>query len=86
MGFLATDVVVLSATGPTVNIPVGKEHQSKIFKVSRTDTAASVKAVLPADSSVYNMYIYGSTASNAATTAAITINIKKNGSTISLVQ
>ena len=83
MGFLATDVTVLSATGPTVLIPTSKEHASKIFQVARTETAAVVKAVLPADASVYNMYVYGSTVSNAATTATVTINIKKDGSTIS---
>lgn len=72
MGFLATDLAILSSTGPTTNIPVSKDVVVKAFKVSRTDTTAALKAVLPADASIINIDIFG-VASNAGTTATLSI-------------
>ena len=63
--------------------PSGKAHQIKVFQVSRTDTVSSLKAMLPAQASITNIYGYGSVASNAATTAAITITVTNNSGTVS---
>ena len=63
--------------------PSGKAHQIKVFQVSRTDTVSSVKAMLPAQASITNIYGYGSVASNAATTATVTLTITDNSGTIS---
>ena len=81
MGFLATDITPLQSPSPL--IPSGKEHQIKVFQVSRTDTVSSVKAVLPADSSVFNVWLFRNGVSNAATTATVTITVANNGGTIS---
>lgn len=81
MGFLATDVTPLQSPSPL--IPSGKEHQVKIFSIARTNTVSAVKVVLPADSSIINVWAYGSTASDAATTASVTITAANNGGTIS---
>lgn len=63
--------------------PSGKAHQVKVFQVSRTDTVSSLKAMLPAQASVLNVIIYGSTASNAGTTASVTVTITNNSGTVS---
>ena len=63
--------------------PTGKAHQIKVFQVSRTDTTATLKAMLPAQASITNVYKYGSTASDAGTTATITITVANNTGTIS---
>ena len=72
MGFKQIDLVPISSTGPTVNIPASKDGYLKVFQVSRTDTTASLKAVLPADASILGFLIFG-TASDAGTTANISI-------------
>lgn len=72
MGFLAQDIVPISTTGPTVLIPSSKDLRVKAFQVLRTDTTASVKAVLPADASIIDIDIFG-IASNADTTATISV-------------
>lgn len=70
MGFKQVDLVPISSTGPTVLIPPAKDGDVKMFQVSRTDTTATVKCVLPADASILGFLIYG-VASNAATTATL---------------
>lgn len=72
MGFKATDLVPLGLNGPTALTPQGKDLLAKAFVVNRTDTTASVKVVLPGDSSVVDFDIYG-VASNAGTTATLSI-------------
>jgi len=72
MGFLATDLTPISSTGPTVLIPTSKDVVVKAFQVLRTDTTATLKAVLPADASLLDVDIYG-VASNAGTTATVSI-------------
>lgn len=81
MGFLATDLVPLQSPSPL--IPTSKDLQDKIFQVSRTDTVSSVKAVLAADASILAITIHGSSNSNAATTATVTITVANNSGTIS---
>jgi hypothetical protein len=72
MGFKATDLVPINSNGPTVTVPTNKDAVVKAFQVSRTDTTASLKAVLPADASIVDIDINGP-ASNAGTTATISI-------------
>lgn len=81
MGFLATDVTPLQQPSPL--IPSGKEHQVKIFQIARTDTVSAVKVVLPADSSVINVWQYGSVASDAGTTATVAVTVANNSGTVS---
>lgn len=83
MGIKQSELVVLSSTGPTVNIPGSKSDLSKFFQVSRTDTTATLKAVVAAQSSLVRVDIYGSVASDAATTATVTITASNNSGTIS---
>lgn len=83
MGFLATDITILSSTGPTTNIPVSKDVVTKVFSVARTDTASTLKAVLPADASIIGVKVYGGTASDAGTSATVTLTATSNGSTVS---
>lgn len=70
MGLRPTDLAPLGSNGPTVQTPPAKEHITKSFQVARTDTTASVKAVLPASSTIIDIRIFG-VASNAVTTATI---------------
>lgn len=70
MGLRPTDLAPLGSNGPTVQTPPAKEHITKTFQVARTDTTASVKAVLPASSSIIDIRIFGP-ASNAGTTATL---------------
>lgn len=79
MGLKQVELVPISTTGPTPLIPAAKSDLSKFFSVARTDTAAGiVKAVIPAQSSVVVLTFFGSTNSNAATTATVTISISDN--------
>lgn len=63
--------------------PSGKAHQIKLFQVARTDLTNPLKAMLPAQASVTNVYLYGSTASDAGTSATVTITISNNTGVIS---
>lgn len=72
MGFKATDLVPINSNGPTANTPAAKDVVCKAFKIARTDTTATLKAVLPADASILNIYLAG-TASDAGTSATISI-------------
>lgn len=83
MGFLATDITPISSNGPTVLIPTSKDVVTKVFATSRSDTTATLKAVLPADASILSVVVNGSTASDAGTTATLTITAANNGGTVS---
>jgi hypothetical protein len=83
MGFLATDLTVISSTGPTTNIPVSKDVNVKAFTIARTETADVLKVVLPGDASIVGFRFFGGTASDAATSATITITVANNSGTIS---
>lgn len=69
MGLKTLDVTPLSVTALT---PVSKDVSMKAFQVSRTDTTASVKLVLPGDATITDLKIIGA-ASNAATTATLSV-------------
>lgn len=81
MGFLATDFTPLQSPSPL--IPSSKDVVVKVFKVARTDTTTAVKAVIPADASILSVVFYGGTASNAGTSATITLTAANNGGTVS---
>jgi len=83
MGIKLTDVNVISSTGPTVLIPAAKDLQIKVFQVTRSNTASTLKAVIPADASITSVKLFGSSNSNAGTTATLTINVNNNTGTIS---
>lgn len=75
MGFKAIDITPISSLGPTATTPCNKDVIVKVFAVSRTDTAATVKCVLPSDSTIIDMRIFSPTASDAATTAVVSVGI-----------
>ena len=72
MGFKQADIVYPGGSGPTPITPSPKEGSLKVFQLSRTDTTATMKAMLPADASILGFLIYGA-ASDAGTTANISI-------------
>ena len=80
MGFKQVELVplVLTTTGPTTLTPSGKSTNAKIFQVSRSDTATTLKAALPASASILSINIHGSSNSDAATTATIVITVSNN--------
>ena len=83
MGFRVSDITPLGTLGPTPLTPTSKDVVVKAFKIARTETAAVKKLVLPADSSILEVIVNGSTASDAATTATVTITAADNTGTIS---
>jgi len=72
MGFKAIDLTPIASYGPTAITPASKDVVVKAFLVSRTDTTATVKAVIPGDATVVDIRIIG-VASNAATTANVSV-------------
>jgi hypothetical protein len=83
MGLKQVELVPINSNGPTPLIPAGKPDNQKFFQASRTDTVATLKAVLPAQSSVFQVTLYGSANSNAGTSATGTITISNNTGVIS---
>lgn len=71
MGFRLDDV---SPARPSTLRPTGKTVLSKIFQVPRSQTTNSLEAVLPGAASIISFKLYQVTASNAATTAVVTID------------
>ena len=63
--------------------PASKDVVVTAFQVSRTDTVASLKDMLPADASLLYILREASVASDAATTATVTITMANNSGTIS---
>jgi hypothetical protein len=80
MGFQTISPAVSTITPIT---PSGKDVQVKAFTVARTETASVLKCELPADASILYIVREGSVASNAATTATVTITVANNGGTVS---
>lgn len=80
MGIL---VINTPAANVTSNVPVNKDVQAKVFQVARTETASVVKLVLPADATILHVVRLGSVASDALTTATVTITAANNGGTVS---
>lgn len=76
-------VINTPAAQVTSTVPVAKDVMAKTFSVARTDTASSVKLLLPGDATITSVIRHGSTASDAATTATVTITVANNGGTVS---
>lgn len=83
MGFRVTDITPLSATGPTTLIPTAKDIQTKVFAVARTDTASTLKVVLPADASIVSIQKSAGANTDSATSSTVTLTVTNNGGTIS---
>lgn len=67
------DLVPLNPTMVSPDYPTRKDYHLVPFSVARTDTAAKKVAVLPADATILGIRFYIETASNAGTTAGITL-------------
>jgi hypothetical protein len=63
--------------------PAAKDVQTNFFQVARTDTVSSLKGAVPADATILNIVRSGSVASNALTTATVTIMVTNNLGTVS---
>lgn len=83
MGIKQVELVPVSSTGPTQLIPSGKAISTKVFQTSRSDATATLKAVLGGSVSLLQVTLYGSTVSNAVTTATMTIVVSNNSGVIS---
>lgn len=70
MGFKAIEITPLAQVSAIT--PPSKDVRVKAFSVARTDTTASVKAMLPFNSTIIDFLIFGA-ASNAGTTATLSI-------------
>ena len=83
MGLKLPDITPFQPTGPTALIPASKDLYTKVFAVSRTDTTSTLKCVLPAGASVLEISKNGSSNSDAATTATVSVVISDNTGAIS---
>lgn len=83
MGFKSSDINVISTNGPTVTTPSSKSTEILAFQVTRSLTVAATKLILPADASVVSVMLFGSSVSNAATTATVTVTVSNNSGTVS---
>lgn len=83
MGLKQSELVTPFSNGPTALTPSGKPDNQKFFQLSRADTTTTLKAVLPAQSSVFNVTFYGGVNSNAGTSSTATITISNNSGVIS---
>lgn len=57
----------------SLSYPKPRDSQEKVIKVVRTDTTAFQGAVLPKDAVITGWYVIGTVASDAATTATISV-------------
>ena len=63
--------MTVSAAQLGLSYPKPRELITKFFKVSRTDTTAAIKTVLPKWAMLVGAYVIGGVASDAATTATL---------------
>lgn len=73
MGFKAIDLTPIAAYGPTAVTPPNKDVVVKAFVINRTDTASTVKCVIPADATLIAIRAFSPVASNAGTSAVINV-------------
>jgi len=81
MGILAQDITPFLV--PTPLIPTSKDVVAKFFQVSRSTLTSTNLCRLPGGSSVIQLRMYGSSNSNAGTSATVTVNISDNTGVIS---
>lgn len=67
------DLTQLNPSYPDALNPVRKQYHLVPFQVARTNTTAFKVAVLPADATILGFRFYIPTASNAGTTAGVTL-------------
>lgn len=72
MGLRTYELTPIGSNGPTSLTPPAKDVYAKAFYISRTDTTATLKAVLPMFSTVIDVDFHGP-ASNAGTTATVSV-------------
>lgn len=53
--------------------PPGRNVQVKTFTIARSETTAAIKAMLPKNAQLMNLYLFAATASNAGTTATVSV-------------
>lgn len=83
MGIKQSELVPIGVLGPTPITPAAKNEVGKFFQVTRTDTVAVLKTAIPAQASIIGVTMYGGVASDAATTATLTLTVSNNTGTIS---
>ncbi len=67
---------------PSTVTPKAREGLVKYIQVARTDTTAFDAVVLPATAVITGVYVLGSVASNAATTATVTVGYSAGGTEV----
>ncbi len=82
MGLIVQDITPFAGT-LTTNIPTSKDVATKVFQVSRSDTASTLKCVLPGDASIVEVSKFGSTNTDSATSSTMTLTIANQSGTIS---
>ena len=70
MGFKSIEISPSSVTPTT---PGAKDVAVKAFRVARTETTAALKTYLPHNASIVDVWIVGNTASDATTSASISV-------------
>jgi len=83
MGLRLPDITPFASTGPTPLVPTAKDIQSKTFTVARTDTASTLKVVLPGDSTILSIQKTVGTNTDSATSSTVTLTVANNGGSIS---
>lgn len=78
MGFRTTTPSPFSAI-----TPASKDARVIVFRASRSDTSATLKAILPGDASIVSIVRQGSVASDAGTTATVTIAATNDAGSVS---
>lgn len=63
----------MTIASPTLTRPAARGTMAKFVKVLRTDTTATIRAWLPKDAFIVGAYVIGSAASDAATSAIISV-------------
>lgn len=76
-------IKVLQHSNPTTLQPTSKDVVAKVFQATRSDTTNTLKCVLPADATILHLYRHAGTASDAGTTAAVTVTVANNSGTVS---
>lgn len=78
-------IKTLAPSQITPTTPASKDVVVTAFQVSRTNTVAVLKDMLPADASILYIVREGSVASDATTTGTVTLTVANNSGTISTV-
>jgi hypothetical protein len=83
MGLRLPDITPFASTGPTPLVPSAKDIQTKTFAVSRSNTASTLKVVLPGDSTVLSIQKTVGTNTDSATSSTVTLTMTNNSGTVS---